>query len=404
LSQGAGWDEVVRELITAGGTFTPIRLRAPGLAHDPPATFLLANSEDNQPRPDRLAGAAAALFLGVQIQCAECHDHPFAQWKQTEFWGLAAFFSQLQAERTDQPPALVWQESPQAPGQPARIVIPSTALREVGTNVPARFLGEKSSPSFNEPLLRQALARWMTAPENPLFARATANRLWAHLLGRGLVHPVDDMHDENPPSHSAILDLLATELVNSRFDVKHLIRCVVLSQTYQRSSRPLPENEHDQTAYSHAALKVLPPGVLYDCLTKATGFRELQLGLPRTKSKQGVTTALPPRDAFIDFFRTQDEAAEPTEYTHGIPQALKLLNSQQLNQVAPLADRLARLDLSRNAAIEQLYLAALARRPTSEETAQVADFLERRQDRPIEAGYSAVLWALVNSSEFVLNR
>jgi hypothetical protein len=403
FNQGAGWNDIVSDLMTAEGSFTPIRLRAPGAAHNPPATFILANSEDNQPRPDRLAGAAAALFLGVQIQCAECHDHPFSKWKQTDFWGVAAFFGQLHAERTDQPPALVWQETPLAPGQPAEVVIPTTALRAVGTTVPARFLEDEAVRPDDQPLLRHALARWMTAPDNRIFAKATVNRLWAHFFGRGLVNPVDDMHAENAPSHPAILELLADELKKSGYDLKYVIRCITLSQTYQRTSRPLPENEHDREAYSRGAVKVLSPGVLYDCLALTTGLRELQLNLPRSKSKQGVTSQLTPREAFIDFFRTQDDAADPTDYSHGIPQVLKLLNAAQLNQSAPVAVRLAQSGQDREAVIEQLYLAALARRPTAEEVTLMADFLGRRQEASPQQGYSAILWVLVNSSEFVLN-
>jgi hypothetical protein len=404
FNQNAGWDEIVRGLVMAGGSFTPIRLRSPGAAHDPPATFILANSEENQPRPDRLAGAAAALFLGVQIQCAECHDHPFAHWKQSEFWGLAAFFGQVHSEPTDQPPALVWSETPLAAGQVAEIIIPTTALRSVGTAVPARFLGEEITPIGDQRLLRQSLAAWMTSPDNRLFAQATVNRLWAHFFGRGLVNPVDDLRPENPASHPAVLELLAGELTKSGDDLKYLVRSIMLSRAYQRTSRPLPDNEYDAVAYSHRALKVLPPGVLYDGLIAASGLRELQLGLPQSKSKQGVTTQLSSRDAFIDFFRTQDDAAEVTEYGHGIPQSLKLLNADQFNRTLPVAAGLAKANLSRSAAVERLFLAALSRRPTVDEQKLMADFLDRRKAGRPEDGYSAVLWALINSSEFVMNR
>jgi hypothetical protein len=401
LNQGRGWNEIVFNMVTADGSFTPIRLRAPGAAHNSPALFILANSEDNQPRPDRLAGASAGLFLGAQIQCAECHNHPFAKWKQTDFWGMAAFFGQLSAERGTG--VSQWNEAAPAADKPAEIVIPSTALKSVGKTVEARFLQSDDYRPGEQTLLRKSLARWMTAPENPFFAKATANRMWAHFFGRGLVNPVDDLHEDNPPSHPAILRLLADELRKSEDDLKHLIRCLCLSQTYQRTSQSRGENRSNGDSYSHMTVKVIGPGALYNSLTLVTGFRELTLGLPRSKSKQGVTTALSPRDAFVDFFRSQGEEATASDYTHGIPQALKLLNAEQLNRVAPAVERLVRSGLSRDQLIEQLYLSAFSRRATAQEARLITDFLDRRPNAAPAESFSAVLWTLINSSEFVLN-
>lgn len=292
-------------------------------------------------------------------------------------------------------------------------MIPSTALKSVGTTVPARFLGEPAfragridNPSHGAgeaELLRHALARWMTSEDNPLFAQATVNRTWAHFFGRGLVNPVDDLRTDNRPSHPAVLDLLAADLKHSGFDQKHLARCICLSQTYQRASQPPGGKEHDDTNYGHRTVKVLSPGVLYDSLTATTGLRELRLGLPQRTSKQGVTTAITPRAAFVSFFRSQDEEAVATDYHHGIPQALKLLNAAPLSGVAPVVQRLAQTGLSRDRAIEQLYLTALARRPSAEETRILHEYLDRK-DASLEQGYSTVLWTLINSSEFVLNQ
>jgi hypothetical protein len=413
LNAGAGWNDIVSALVTAEGSFSPIGLRRAGSAHDPPATFLLANSEENQPRPDRLAGATSALFLGVQVQCAECHDHPFANWKQTDFWGLAAFYGQLGAGREgEQSRDWQWFETAPVAGQPLSIVIPSTALRAVGDAVPASFLdGQPFTAHSGDPSgtgddglrvkqLRQSLAEWITSPENPYFARAAVNRLWAHFFGRGLVNPVDDLRDDNPPSHPAILQLLADEFTKSGFDVKYLIRCICLSETYQRSSQSPMEADHD--SYARMAVKVMGPGVLYDSLTAATGLRELQVGLSRSTSKQGVTSPLSPRAAFVAFFRTQDEDARAADYNHGIPQALKLLNARQLSDTFPAAQQLIRSGLDGGRMIEQLYLTALARRPTADEAQIVREFLASRGDGQAEEDYSAVLWALINSSEFVL--
>jgi hypothetical protein len=404
FNEGWGWDEVVYSLVSADGSFHPIRLRAPGSSQSPPGLFILVNSEDNLPRPDRLAGASAALFLGAQIQCAECHDHPFARWKQTDFWAMAAFFGRLSVER-DQPPTMRWVEAPVAADESAEIMIPSTALKSVGTTVPARLLDDAAYRASGQPVvLRQALARWMTSPENPYLAKAAVNWYWAQFFGRGLVNPVDDLHDENPPSHPAVLQLLADEFARSGCDLKHLIRCLCLSRAYQRDSR-WGEASHgsNDDSYACMSVRVPNPGALYDSLVAATGFRELRMGLPRSKSKLGVTMPLTPRAAFIDFFGTQRDASAATDYAYGIPQALKLLNAEVFQQVAPVAQQLARSGLSRDQAVERLYLGTLARRPTPAEFSLVAEFLDRRGDAGVEGGYNALVWVLVNGGEFAVN-
>jgi hypothetical protein len=407
LNAGRGWDEIVLDLLMAEGSFNFItRGRRLG-SSEPQALFLLLNTEEGPgkgPNPAWLAGESGRLFLGVQLQCAECHDHPFtATWKQTDFWGLAAFFSGLRAERPMQAQGLQWVEAP-ASG-PVSIVIPATALKNVGTKVPARLLGAAADyqPGDAE-LLRHSLARWMTAADNPYFAKATANRLWAHFFGRGLVNPVDDIRPDNPCSHPEILQLLAGEAARSQFDLKHLIRCLCLTAAYQRTSEPLADNVSDQTCYSHQAIKTLGPGVFYDSLKMATGWPELKLGLPERKTKLTVLTQFTPREVFVDFFRAaQGEEANPLDNDHGIPQALKLMNAAQLSRPSPVVQRVAAAGHSREQAIQQLYLAALGRRPTTAEAALMSEFLAQRSHASAEQGYSAVLWVLINSAEFVSN-
>ncbi|MBI1902160.1 MAG: DUF1553 domain-containing protein, partial [Planctomycetia bacterium] len=395
------------DLLTAEGSFNFVTRGKRLGSTDPRALFILLNTEEGAgkgPNPAWLAGESGRLFLGVQLQCAECHNHPFTEsWKQTDFWGLAAFYSQLRVERPQN--QLAWNETPVSADEPVPIVIPPTALKSVGQTVPARLLGDDNDYRPPSPqLLRHSLARWIASPDNPYFARAAANRLWADFFGRGLVSPVDDLRPDNPASHPAILEILAEEFRKSQFDQKHLIRCLCLSQTYQRTSLPLPENEQDQDHYSHMAVKIMGPGVFYDCLTQATGFPELKVGLPERKTKLTVLTTFTPREVFVDFFRSnQGQEANPVENLHGIPQALKLMNASQLNAVPPVVERLAGSGHGEEQAIEQLYLSALARRPTPTEARLMADFLARRKDVGAEQGYSAVMWALINSAEFVSN-
>ncbi len=418
LNQGRGWDQVVLDLMMAEGGFNFVTRGRRLSTTDPQALFLLLNTEEGQgkgPNPAWLAAESGRLFLGVQLQCAECHNHPFTEsWKQTDFWGLAAFFGQLRSERA-QAGGLRWTETPPAADKPLSIVIPSTALKNIGKTVAARLPGDdKEYQPSDQQLLRHSLARWMTAADNPFFAKAAANRMWAHLFGRGLVNAVDDLRPDNAPSHPAILDLLAAEFKKSEFDLKYLIRCICLSQAYQRTSvpseipqSPIPNPQSEilsNDKYSHMAVKVMGPGVFYDSLKIATGFPELKVGLPERKTKLTVLTQFTPREVFVDFYRSsQGEEANPLENTHGIPQALKLMNAAQLNGVAPVAQRLAASGLGRDQVIEQLYLTALARRPSPAEAKLIAEFLAKRKDANPEQGYSAVLWTLVNSAEFVSN-
>jgi uncharacterized protein DUF1553/uncharacterized protein DUF1549 len=407
FNAGRGWDEIVYDLLTAEGSFNFITRGKRLGSVDPQALFVLLNTEEGQgkgPNPAWLAAESGRLFLGVQIQCAECHDHPFTEsWKQTDFWGLAAFFGQLRSERDQQ--GLHWSESPAAANEPVRVAIPPTALKNVGQVVPARLLGadQEYQPASAE-LLRHSLARWMTGADNRLFAKATANRMWGHFFGRGLVNPVDDLRADNRPSHPEILETLARELRKSQFDLKHLIRCLCLSQAYQRTSVPLAENEPDREKYSHMAVKVMSPGVLYDSLKAATLWPELKVGLPERKTKLTVLSLYTPREVFVDFFRSsQGEEADPLENNHGIPQALKLMNAAQLSRIAPAVERLAESGMGRQQMIEQLYLTALSRRPSAAEAKRMDFFLSARSDANAEEGYNAVLWTLINSAEFVSN-
>jgi hypothetical protein len=286
------------------------------------------------------------------------------------------------------------------------IAIPETALKNVGQTVPARLLGEETDYDLSErEVLRHSLARWVTAEGNPYFAKATANRMWAHFFRRGLVNPVDDLRPDNPPTHPVLLELLAGELNRSEFDLKHLVRCLCLSNAYQRTSIGLEEDGRENSSYDRMPVKMLPPGVLYDSLKRATGWPELKLGLPERKTKLTVLTTFTPREVFVDFFRSsQGMEADPLENDHGIPQALKLMNADQLNQVPPIVRQITESAAGPEDAIERLYLTALARRPSSAEVSLIKGYLTKHRDVPVEQNHSAVLWVLINTAEFIGNQ
>jgi hypothetical protein len=311
---------------------------------------------------------------------------------------------------------LQWRDATAVANKPVSITIPPTALKNIGKTVPARLLrDDKDYQPGEQKHLRHELASWMTAVDNPFFAKATVNRTWAHFFSRGLVNPVDDLRADNRASHPALLETLEREFKDSGFELKYLIRCICASDAYQRTSQPPSLVDADQKSvgeliqthqdkYGHMPVRVMNPGVFYDSLRLATGFAELKIGLPERKTKLTVISQFTPREVFVDFFRAaQGEEPNPLENTHGIPQGLKLMNAAQLSSASPVVQRLAGSMQSREQAIEQLYLAALARRPSIGESKLVSDFLDRRKYTTPAQAYSAVLWTLINTAEFVSN-
>jgi hypothetical protein len=377
------WDKTVRELLTATGSQD----------ESPAVTYFLAN-----PTVDKMTDSVARLFLGVQLQCAQCHNHPFTKWKQDEYWAMAAFFMKVRPDRVNQ--AARNGNSPAVAeagrGRPPR-------LPESAKTVPAKFFqGEQPKLNPNGPY-RPVLADWISSPKNKFFARATVNRTWAQFFGRGFVHPVDDLREDNAPSHPELLRDLADAFAESGFDLKLLARAVCLSETYGRTSRPVPGNEPDQALFSHVAVKPLTPEQLYDSLNVVLGAARNERGRkPQGAKPQGAKPAgAGPREQFIAVF-SADEGALATEYNAGIPQALRLMNAPQMNNASAVAAAFSRGDRPPTEVIEQLYVAALARRPTADETKRLTAYVEEHKGEPRQA-YGDIVWAVLNSSEFALN-
>ncbi len=402
INRHRGWDRIATDLLTASGD----------VRQNPQTAFVMAHGESNQPKANLLAAATARVFLGIQLQCAECHDHPFAPWKQEDFWGLAAFFGRtrnsalkgpvffLTEEPDPNPPSakLGGVERPEIRPGGAIVISAAGGNKGAGKVVPAKLLGGKPQELDDTAPLRPRLAAWITASENPYFARAFVNRTWAQLFGRGLVQPVDNLHEDNPPSHPELLALLADEFVASGYDVKHLFRCLCNSRAYQRTSQPLPGNEADHELFSRIAVKPLSPEAIYDSL--AVILNASKLAASAGKPNAGKGPPLNVREEFINFFRGQGDA-EAGEFVQGIPQFLRRLNGEMFNRPSPLLDQLIASGASRDRAIETLYLATLSRRPTQQERQLMAEYLAKRETP--EQGYAGVLWILLNSGEFILN-
>ncbi|HYH64362.1 MAG TPA: DUF1553 domain-containing protein, partial [Urbifossiella sp.] len=273
---------------------------------------------------------------------------------------------------------------------------------ESAKQVAPKFLGGAEAKIDAGQPARPVLGRWMTAPDNPFFAKAMVNRTWAALFGSGFVNPIDDMHDGNTPSHPALLDALARDFSRNGFDVKFLYKSVLLSKAYQRTSKPAAGNEKDETLFSHQAVKVMSPEQLFDSLAQSTGLAQ-QVAARQAKNPMMKGQPNGPRDQFVQFFLAGADAFNPTEYEAGIPQALRLMNSKQLVG-NPAAVRLYQQNAKDEprAVLERMYLATLARRPTAAELTRLTSYVQSAGTQT--EGYGDVLWAILNSSEFTMIR
>lgn len=398
LNKGRPWSELVREMITAEG-------------ESPPVVFIRQSIEDGQPRAKRLAASTARRFLGVQLQCAECHDHPFTTWTQADFWGIAAFFSRTSQAKDAKgifdtekgPPTTRFGVKPLVRKEGGVVLLPEDAGPRAGQEVPAKFLegGTVTLPDTFSPTEtpRHVLAAWVTAPENVMFARATVNRLWAQIFGRGLVEPVDGLDAANLPSHPAVLNSLAGELVVSGYDVKHILQGMMLTRAYQRTHRTVEGNESDISLYSHATIKAIRPEPFYDCLVVASGsdMKRGNMEVPGSNKKGEI---LGNRGAFLKLFKTDEVDGDPTTYTQALPQALALLNERPTNDVNKFVTQAVGEKGDDAEIVSRIYVGVLSRFPTSDELAIVQEYLARQPNTP--ARFQAVWWALVNSAEFAV--
>lgn len=382
------WDAVVRDILTAEGK----------LDANPPAVVWFAHTEagdkaDAKAKPNDLLGTFAQKFLGQRLQCAECHNHPFTGFKQDDFWSAAALVSRVSFPDSDRKALRKDRAVPTVKNTPAdRLTI---SIPETTRSVPAKYPDGSPLPAGTKNP-RAAFADWLATAKNPAFAPALANRTWGHFLGRGFVNPVDDFRTDNPPSHPVALKLLADEFAAASFDLKHLIRCVCATKAYQRSSDPLPGNTKDDTLFSHAAVRPMAPGVMFHSVNTALGKDGTRRALPvrHTNKDRSEETAFARR-----FKGDDDEEPELAEYAHGVPQVLWLLNGGAFDggPAVQAATKLA----SPEKAVEHLYLSALGRLPTLEETARIKAFVAREKD-PAK-GYAQAYWAILNSGEFLFN-
>jgi Protein of unknown function (DUF1553)/Protein of unknown function (DUF1549) len=347
--------------------------------------------------PEDLSRSFSQLFLGIRIQCAQCHHHPSDRWGQDDYYALAGFFTGI------------GRKTP-AGGSETIFAQKGTELKHprTGKLLTAKALGAAAVDFTSMPDRRVVLAQWMTAPENPFFARAIANRLWSHYFGRGLVEPVDDMRATNPATIEPLLDELAKHMREKKYDLKAFTRTLLNSRLYQLSSQPKTPGAADEQNFSHAAPRAMPAEVLLDAICQATGVPEKFNGWPEGYRAIQIWDNRMPSYFFRIFGRPVrasvcecERSSEPS-----IAQALHLMNSEEIaskiNARQGTARKLAKSKLTPREIVDELYLSTLSRFPNdAERTLMLRVFTDAGEDR--QAAVEDVLWALLNSRGFVYN-
>jgi hypothetical protein len=393
IRQNKPYDQFVREIVTAQGSSDRV---GPANLYRVVAT------------PELLASTTSQIFLGVRIECAQCHHHPFDKWAQDDFYGMVGFFSRVQ-RRGDGEGIDV------AVGPPAEVknprtgkVVPPHPLEAVGSTSPTSSSQPPTTHPDSDP--RVALADWMTSPDNRWFSRAIANRLWSHFFGRGLVEPIDDMRDTSPASNEPLLQALSRYTADQKFDLKQVIRLITTSQVYQLSSTPNASNERDDQNFSHAAMKSVPAEVLLDAISQATGrpeefslqpigTRAIQLWDNRVNHYFLAVFGRPLRVTACECERIN----EPS-----VAQVLHLMNAPEIqakiSHPRGRVQRLVRAGRSANDIVDELYLATYSRLPRDPERSSAVGYIDAAtaDGRRVEA-VEDLLWTLMNTTEFLFN-
>jgi hypothetical protein len=378
-------DEFVRELLTASGS-----------TYENPAANFFKVARD----PLKAMEDTTHLFLGIRFNCNKCHDHPFERWTQTQHYELGAYFASVQRKNGLKPGEEIVYDLP-AGYEPVKH--PRTQAP-----IPPKFPFEHAGPYRDERTPREQLAQWLTAPENPYFARSVVNRFWSYMMGLGIIEPVDDIRSSNPPSNPELLDALTRDFVDHGFDLKNLLRTIANSRTYQLSIETNVWNEDDKVNFSHALPRRLTAEQLQDSISAAmgvpipveglpVGFRASQLPDTAVRADFLETFGRPPRESVCECERVAEVSLKQTLSLINGPTLGSMLadaNNRLNQQVAqgPSDDRLA----------DEIYLTVLCRLPTAEEKAKAAEYLA---SSPAKAeGAQDLAWALFNSAGFLFNR
>jgi hypothetical protein len=365
-------------------------------------------------QPEQFVDDTAQVFLGLRLACAQCHHHPYEKWSQDDYWGLAAYFGRIGRKNVVVPGELQNQQA-------ARQLIFSRS----NGNVQNKKTGQPAimKPLDGEPVKvgadedpRQKLVDWMTDPKNPFFARAVANRYWAHFFNRGIVDPLDDMRITNPPSNPDLLDALAKELTDHNYSLKHLVRTICKSRTYQLSSVPNEFNKHDKQNYARYYPRRLSAEVLFDAVNQVADSPAAFNGLPGDRHAPKRAVMLPDESFpsyFLDVFgRPQRISACECERVSeaNLAQALHLLNSDEIQgklaRAGGRADKMANDPRPDAEKVDELFLWAFAHPATPQQRDLAIAHVNKyvAGSIPKKVAYENIIWALLNTKEFVFNQ
>jgi len=378
VAQNRAYDEWVYDIIVATGNTGNVG----------PANFYRS-----QRTPEDATKAISQAFLGVRMDCAQCHHHPFEKWGQADFYGLAGYFNGMKRETLDENRELVYH-----PGhQPISIPVINQAVNTQPLAGSPTTAGNSIDP-------RPELAGWVTSPENPYFSRLLANRIWKHLLGRGLVEPEDDFRETNPPTNPELLDHLVMVLTENEFDIKQLMRKILNSHTFQLSSRSTESNKIDDQAYSHYLVRRLPAEVMLDAICQVTGVPEQYAGHPiGTRAIELWDNQLP--SYFLDTFGRNLRESPCECGSSGDPtmaQALHLLNAPEIERKIQANEsyirHLSNRNLTNDELITEISLRTLGRFPNTKEKKIGQNVLAATDKRK---GIEDLVWVLMNSYDFL---
>jgi Protein of unknown function (DUF1549)/Protein of unknown function (DUF1553) len=368
------FDKIAREVLTGVGD---------SHAHGPAQFTRLS------PDPRAQAELVSQVFLGVRLQCANCHNHPLDRWTQDDYHGLAAVFARLDRGREVKVVARGAVTNPRT-GEPAVPRIPGV-----------RFLDATGDG-------REAFANWLTGPDNPYFAKAIVNRLWRAMFGRGLVEPADDLRDTNPATHPDLLDRLATDFVRHDYDFRHTLRLIARSDTYGRSAETTATNKADDRFYSHAYRRPIEPEVLTDALSDVTGITERYGDEPAgTRAIALVDPGTPSRALDVLGRCSRKDSCESDSAGGGLPAMLHRLNGELINRKITARDgrlhHMIAAGQSTPTIVAEFYTRALSRAPTDAERRYWQAQSDKVETMDRTAWLEDLVWSLLNSREFTTN-
>jgi hypothetical protein len=393
------FDQFAREIIAASGDST---------TNPPVAWYRGAKTTQIQVED------TAQLFLGTRLQCAQCHHHPYEKWSQRDYYSMAAFFSTVQQVPSERPGEMIVF---------AKRGLATAVNKKDQKPVPPAALGAEPAKLTPDQDPRQALADWMASPDNKFFSPSLVNRYWKHFFGRGLVDPEDDIRETNPATNPELLDALAKDFVVSKFDLKHVVRTICKSSTYQLSSTPNRYNAADKQSFSRYYPRRLAAEVLLDAVNDVTKANQAFTNLPaRTRAVQLPDNSFNAESYFLTVFgRPESSSACECERSTdaSLAQSLHLFNSGDVQtkltadtgRAATLAgEKDARPD---EAKVRELYVWAFARQPDTEELKLANEYIVKERKaadgKPLATpagkrqGYEDLVWALINTKEFLFN-